>query len=366
MKILCLISLQVLLLTTSTAYAAIEAASAIRQYDDGKTKVMSPKLEVKGTFLGDRANVGAGYAMDVVSSASSDVTSYGTKPIKENRQELSANLGWLADGGSYSWSVVSSEENDYKSMTYGVGATRELFEKNTILGIGTGYGDDTITSSSNKNFKRYMTNSSYSFSATQILSRTAVIQLLYDLRVENGYLASPYRKARIQQASGTIIGVPENHPKTRNRNSVAIKFNYFFKPLELAFSTSFRAYLDSWGVTSGTLEERITKDLSSWLSLALSLRYYNQMQASFYKDIYEAEPGPFYTGNKTLAAYSSYQIGLRPLIKFSDDIKFYLKGEYYSQSFQNHTALGKLSDTSDDKKLKLEAFVVGAGIETRF
>jgi hypothetical protein len=354
------------LFSASVSLASVEAATAVRQYDDGKTQVTSPKIDLKGTFLGDRASVGAGYTMDVVSSASSDVTSYGSKKISEKRQEVSADLGWLADGGSYSWSVVNSEENDYKSTTYGVGGTRELFEKNTVLGIGMGYGDDTILSSGNKTFKKFMTNNAYSFSITQVLSKISVLQLLYDLRIESGYLASPYRKARLRQSSGTIVGVPENHPRTRNRNSFAIKYNYFVKDIDLSFASTVRFYYDSWGVTSGTLEERVTKNFSKTLSLALSLRYYSQLQASFYKDIYSSDPGPFYTGNKTLSTNTSYQLGLRPLISVSDEIKFYVKGEYYVQDFANHTDLGRLSDSSDDKKLKLEAFIVGAGIESKF
>lgn len=344
----------------------VEAATAVRNYDDGKTQVLSPKVDVKGYFLGDRATIGAGYTTDIVSSASSDVVSYGSKRIEEKRVEYSADVSWLADGGAYTWSYVNSEENDYQSNIYGFGASRELFEKNTTLGIGMAYGDDVITSSSNKNFKRFMTNQNYSASLTQILSKESVIQLLYDLRVESGYLAGSYRKARIRQANGKIQGIPENHPRTRNRHSFAIKYNHYVRPLDLSFATSLRAYYDSWEVTSGTLEERITKNLSKTFSLALSLRYYQQKQASFYRDTYDLDPGPFYTGNKTLASLESYQIGLRPLIIFSDAIKLYAKGEYYVQNFQNHTDLGKLNDTSDDKKLQIQAMVFGAGLEAKF
>ncbi len=81
-----------------------------------------------------------------------------------------------------------------------------------------------------------------------------MIQLLYDLRVENGYTASPYRKARLLRADGTLSAVPENHPRTRNRNTIAIKYNYFLKPLGLATSSSVRFYTDSWKVMSWTLE----------------------------------------------------------------------------------------------------------------
>jgi hypothetical protein len=75
------------LFSASVSLASVEAATAVRQYDDGKTQVTSPKIDLKGTFLGDRASVGAGYTMDVVSSASSDVTSYGSKKISEKRNE---------------------------------------------------------------------------------------------------------------------------------------------------------------------------------------------------------------------------------------------------------------------------------------
>lgn len=354
------------LLFLTQAFADIEAGTAVRHYDDSKTQVTSPHLEVKAAFWGDRATIGAGYAMDLVSSASSDVVSYASKRIEETRKEISTNLGWLADGGSYSWAYINSKENDYESHTYAVGATKEFFEKNTVVGFGFAYGDDEITSSANEKFQEFMTNHTYSLSLTQVLNRLSVIQFLYDFRIENGYTASPYRKARLSAGDGSISTVPENHPMTRNRNAAAIKYNFFYRPMLLALSTNFRFYFDSWGVMSYTLEERVTRDLSKWLSLAFNLRYYTQQNAKFYKDFYPSDPGPFYTGNKTLATYDTLQLGVRPLFTFSDQIKGYLKAEYYLQNFRNHTDIGSVSDPNDDKKLKIAATVFGLGIESNF
>ncbi len=106
--------------------------------------------------------------------------------------------------------------------------------------------------------------------------------------------------------------------------------------------------------------------MSKFLSLAFNVRYYTQSAANFYKDIYSSEPGPFYTGNKTLATYDTIQLGLRPLISITDDVKLFVKGEYYIQDFKNHTAVGSLSDSGDDKKLKIQAYVIGAGLESKF
>jgi hypothetical protein len=193
-----------------------------------------------------------------------------------------------------------------------------------------------------------------------------LIQFAYDLRIESGYTASPYRKARVKSASGTIQPRPENHPRTRNRSAATVRYNYYMKGISTSTSTSFRAYYDSWAVKSATIETRISRNLTQRVSLALSLRYYYQMKAAFYEDIYDADPGPFYTGNKTLATYYSYQVGLRPTFSLSENSSFFAKAEYYVQNFSDHTDIKKVADLSDDVKLKLTATVFGLGFNLRF
>src|SRR5690606_28737569 len=108
--------------------------------------------------------------------------------------------------------------------------------------------------------------------------------------------------ARLDDGAGGALAVGELHPITRNRSSIALKYNYFWQPLKLAFSNNARFYFDSWGVNSGTFEERITRKFGSLFDIALNFRYYNQTKAFFYEDKYQ-NLGEYYSGNKTLSNF---------------------------------------------------------------
>lgn len=348
------------------ARAAFKVESLMRNYDDGKTKVTSPHLDVTSTFGQDKYTIGIGYASDVVTSASSDVVSYGSGQIKETRKEYSAKAGISGDGGTFMANYIQSDENDYNSKTYGFSGSREFFEKNTTVGLSFNYGDDKISQTSSTTFKEAMTNQNYGLTLTQVLSKVSIAELIFDFRIENGYTASPYRKARIKTDTGTIALFPENHPKTRNRNAVAFKFNYFWVPVSLSLGSSLRLYYDSWDVKSATVEERITKNFGDSFDLSLNFRYYTQVAANFYKDTYSLDTGPFYTGNKTLSTYTSTLAGLRPTLKLGKSFEFFLKGEVYLQKFANHTDIGRTDVLTDDKPLEISATVLGAGLLGEF
>jgi hypothetical protein len=117
---------------------------------------------------------------------------------------------------------------------------------------------------------------------------------------------------------------------------------------------------------SHTIEERITREISRKLEIAMTLRLYIQSKAKFYQDYYINDPGVFYSGNNTLATYNSYTIGFRPSYNMTEKTNFSLKLEYFGQSFDDATDAGNLSTLSDDKKLAISAFVVGFGISTKF
>jgi hypothetical protein len=350
------------------AFAKVTASSLYRMYDDGDTKVNSPHLDVSATMFGDRVTLAAGFAQDIITSASSDVRSYSSKAsISDTRTEGSATLSLQLDDGNVGWSFIRSQETDYKSNIFAFAGTREFFEKNTTLFTSFAYGEDRISTSKDPELNRPMTHSSYSLALSQLLGRASLIQFLVDARVESGYLASPYRQARKYNAdgTGTVVGLPENHPLTRNRLSMALKYNLFLDFIKTSTATSLRAYADSWGVQSATLEERFSRELGSKIELAFNLRYYKQRQASFYKDIY-TDLGPYFTGNKTLSNFDSYLVGLRPTYKFTEKLGLYFKYEYYKIKYENHTDLGRLNDRTDDKEATTTANIVGIGLEGEF
>ncbi|HEX4926341.1 MAG TPA: DUF3570 domain-containing protein [Bdellovibrionales bacterium] len=361
----------VLLLAASAARAKVDVSSLYRVYNDGVTKVESPHFDVSAKIMKDRGTISAGFAQDILTSASSDVKSYSTRSeISDKRTEFSGTFSMEVEDGQLGWSYIRSEENDYSSNIYAFAGTRDFFQKNTVLFMSFSYGEDRIWASRDPANKKPMTHETYSLALTQVIDQKSIVQLLYDFRVESGYLSSPYRKARQNTTcsaggSGCVSPNDENHPLTRNRHSLAAKYNFFYSPMKLAFANTFRLYFDSWAVASGTIEERITRKLGSAFDIALNLRYYYQKEASFYQDKYD-DLGPFHTGNKTLSNYDTLLVGVRPTINFSEKLQLYAKMEYYTVGYKNHTDVGVLSDPSDDKALKITATVYGVGFEGQF
>ncbi|MEQ1875910.1 MAG: DUF3570 domain-containing protein [Bdellovibrionia bacterium] len=355
-----------LIFLVATAQAKVDVSSLYRIYDDGVTKVTSPHLDGSMKIMNNRATVSLGFAQDILTSASSDVKSYSTRTeIADKRTEFSGTYSMEVEDGQLGWSYIHSDENDYSSNIYAFAGTREFFQKNTVLFMSFAYGEDRIWASRDPSTKKPMTHETYSLAMTQVMDQSSLFQILYDFRVESGYLSSPYRKARLLESNGGVTPIDENHPLTRNRHSAALKYNFFYTPLGIAFANTFRLYFDSWAVVTGTLEERVTRRLGKAFDIALNLRYYYQKEANFYEDKYSTL-GPFHTGNKSLASYDTILVGLRPTLNFSEDLLLYAKGEYYMIKYKNHTDVGVLGDPSDDKALSLKATVVGVGFEGKF
>lgn len=351
---------------TFKAHAEREFSSVVRMYDDSRTRVISPAIEVGSTFNEDRMKVALHATQDVLTSASSEVKTFSSKgEIEDLRNEYSVNFETQIPDGTLSLGVVTSDEKDYSSRVVSAGGTREFFTKNTVVGFGFSSGSDVITATANAAFRETKEHQNYSLSLSQILSKESLVQFIYDFRVENGYNASPYRRAKLITGS-SISALNENHPRTRNRHAIGVKYNVYIPKLKTSFATSYRIYQDSWDVLSHTLEERMTKEFSRKFEVALSLRYYMQSKAKFYQDYYRGDPGVFYSGNNTLATYNSYTVALRPAYNLTEKTNLSLKLEYFGQKFDDATDAGNLSTLSDDKKLEISAFVVGLGLSTKF
>ena len=358
----------IFLLAAPSAQAEAEASSVSRYYSDSqKTTVLSPAIEVGSTFNEDRMKISVHVAEDILTSASSEVRTYASKgQITDLRNEYQVNYESQIPDGTLSLGVITSDEHDYSSRAISAGGTREFFTKNTVVGFGFASGQDKITATGNANFLETMQHEVYSISLSQILSKNSLVQILYDFRVENGFLASPYRKAKLITNGTTISALAENHPRTRNRHAIGLKYNVSPNSGKVSFATSYRLYQDSWGVLSNTLEERITWELGRKFEFSMTVRAYAQSKAKFYQDYYINDPGVFYSGNNTLATYYSYGLGLRPAWNLTDKLNLALKVEYFGQTFKDATDAGNLSTLDDDKPLAISAFVMGLGLSAKF
>jgi hypothetical protein len=339
--------------------ASTELGTSVRVYEDGQTTVISPHLEARTVFNKEQDTLTVAVASDIVTSSSSDVVTNSTGSMSDERNEISMSMSHQVADGTLGFAYIRSEEHDWTSNGYSLSATKDFFEKNTVVGISLAVGDDNIRSSINPLFNEYFNSNTYGLSLTQILNKFSAIQFLYDLRVEHGFLEGSYRSARVQSGNSISL-LSEKVPETRGRNTFAVKYNYYLDGRKLALNNTFRVYTDTWAVNSFTYKLVATKKHTGNFFVSYGFRIYSQTSANFYQDIYTDNP-IFRTGNKTLADLSSLQFEIRPAWHLGKRRELYLKFEYFTQDFQNHTAIGDPTDLNDDYLLKLAAYVLGIG-----
>src|SRR5262249_35255147 len=194
---------------------------------------------------------------------------------------------------------------------------------------------------------------------TQVLSRTALLLLEYDLNVlgfgsekgkvtgspnaNTGFQANAYRAVNLGGSPSR-----ESVPFQRVRQSFNVAFHLIF-PTQgrvmpwIAVRPAYRYYLDDWNVKAHSVELRTFVPIGP-TELRLTGRYYTQTQASFYSDVggkpsymgdasrglpcgscyADASHGPdqlFFTADPTLTRCSSGFIELRLLVSLEPILK---------------------------------------------
>ena len=273
-------------------------------YKERSTRVMQPMLD--GVFeAGAHGLVTTHFLVDAITSASQSSGAVNTEPFTENRYEAGAGYAHQLRQFKVGGETKYSSEPDYKSFYAGVRGEAELAQKNTILGLGGGMGYDTISGGPASGLDQLMlicdpaktaeapecnlTTYALFASASQIVSRNAVIGVSADLAAMRGYMANPYRSAIV--GSGTSVGtLRERHPTDRNRTALAASARYFVKQLNTTFIGSYRFYRDNWKIRAHTPEVRSILQIGSSIDATLRYRFHDQTKkAFFYEDRYAME-----------------------------------------------------------------------------
>ena len=175
----------------------------------------------------------------------------------------------------------------------------DLAQKNATIGLGAGVSSDmvdnagaqgpmggppltcdslkpTITASS-----CHLSTDSFFASASQIVSRNAVVAVTYDLEKLDGFQSNAYRT--VVTASGLL---PESHPDTRLRQAVAGSVRLYVPSTHTTFIPAYRYYRDDWHIRAHTPELRVVQEVGKHADAAVRFRYYHQSAAFFYEDRY--------------------------------------------------------------------------------
>ena len=301
--------------TTFPARAAVlpedRADAMYHYYDGGGVEVTGPALLLRKTFA-EKISVSAAQYVDVVSSASVDVLTTAS-PFKETRKEIRGGLDYLDGNSIVGFSVVRSDEPDYKADNVSLGVSHELFGAMTTVSLGYAQGKDEVLKT-DSGFKDEIERQQYRVGVSQVMTKRLVASLNYEAITEEGFLNSPYRSARLLGAY-----VPERYPRTRNSHAVALRGVVALgeaggRPTS-SLGVGTRFFDDSWNISAREYEVNYQRYLPrDWIG-EIYFRHYAQTAASFYSDNFYAEFA-FMARDKELSTFDSNALGVKGTWRF--------------------------------------------------
>ncbi len=260
-----------------------------------------------------------GGEVDAITSAT---TLFDFRNVFNLSTELRSDFGRIRGGYAYGF------ENDYRSHGLTVGATAELFERNTTLDISYARGWDEVCSlfqprAQEAVERRRLPGSDGCFGDperrvalpveldtfqgtwTQAWAPIFTTQLTLTAQLVNGFQSNPYRAVWLGRTAAQ-----EHHPDHRARYAASLGARLWLEPLSAALQLSTRIYRDTWDVQSVSAELGYEQVIEGALRIRLRGRYYTQTSALFFSNDYALAPrGAYFTGDRELSAMSSVMVG---------------------------------------------------------
>lgn len=296
-------------------------------YKERSTRVVQPMLDSMFD-AGERGLVNAHFLVDAITSASAGSGAANAQPFTERRyeggigyvHELDGPVHWidkLRIGGDTKYST----ESDYTSFYLGGRAEADVAQKNATIAVGAGISSDNVTNAGAQSpmggpliqcdvtspatsMECSLTTYAGFVSASQILSKDALVAVSYDIAKLDGYQANPYRTAIT--ASGLV---PEVHPNSRLRQAWAASARYYLEATHTTLIGAYRYYHDDWHIRAHTPELRIIQEVGKLADASIRYRYYRQSASFFYEDRYPAlamNTINYVTDDPKMAAYSGH------------------------------------------------------------
>ncbi len=291
-----------------------EASIAYNYFSGGGITVQGPAIILKKEMMG-RMSIEAGARTDMVSSASIDVVTQGSK-FSDERKEIYLGGSHIWGDSLFSGTYSVSDESDYTSNTFSLGLTHDFLDRNVTVNLGVARSRDDVSSNSNPSFgEKAFNRTAYRIGLTQSFSPRWLAQLNYEITADDGYINSPYRSALVGNTVQTAAQSPELYPNARTGQAWVIRSTHgFLRDLALggglksSVQVSYRYYQDTFDVQSHTGKLYYQYRLSPNKRFGISYRYYQQTAASFYGDVLPSSQ-LFKARDKELSTYSSHGVG---------------------------------------------------------
>jgi hypothetical protein len=341
----------------------LEADTAHTVYLESPTRtkmfVYTPGINVAATPW-EWMTIRAGYEADVVSGASVSTKAgpayQGTNPgadvvttasVNDLRHSPTGGLTLRKGDVAYTAAYTYGIENDYRSHNIFVGAKTDAYGHNTQLEISYARNFDAVcdrvqaVNDTAPRFRaledskgcftknalrtdRSLDIDGFQAAWTQAWTSVFATQIAYTAQLLDGFQSNPYRSIIVAQG----LKAQEHHPDQRARQALALRMNFFIRPIKVAFRLMGRLYRDTWDVTSGTGELEAERYLFEGFRVTARGRFYKQTGALFWSDDYTGgdlplgPKGQYFTGDRELSPFWSFGLGgrvaytIRPAPKF--------------------------------------------------
>jgi hypothetical protein len=274
----------------------------IHSYSGGGVKANGPAFLVRKSIL-DKVSLTGTYYLDAVSNASIDVVTTAS-PYKETRHEFGLSADYVYRDAQMTFGVMTSHEPDYVANTGSFDVTQEVFGGMTTIAFGFTRASDTVKKHNEPDFHDTADHWQYRLGATQILTPRWLVSANFEALADEGYLASPYRVARVFGAA-----VPERTPRTRSGRAVKLRLVGDLGNRD-AMHLEYRYFRDTWDIKAHTAEIGYSRYFGeNWLADSF-FRYYSQTHALFYSDNATSET-TFISRNRQLSTFNDMGLGGR-------------------------------------------------------
>ncbi|MBL8323881.1 MAG: DUF3570 domain-containing protein [Rubrivivax sp.] len=278
-----------------------------------RISVYSPQFNVVAPLGDEDWWLNGTLVYDAVSGASPryHTAISGASRMSDRRTAADVSVTRYFRRASVALGLAGSTERDYKSLAGSLDLRWASEDQNTELSLGIGGSGDSINPVNQVVVDEARSTQQVSIGVTQVASRTDVLQLTLSHGDGKGYYSDPYKTL-------------DRRPRERRQSVLMLRWNHHFADGGSTLRNSWRAYLDSFGVQSHTLQLEWVVPLGDTLKISPLLRLYTQTAADFYADaVYDpvlgepfpvgysnASPPRFITLDQRLSAFGAVAAGL--------------------------------------------------------
>ncbi|HEX4780270.1 MAG TPA: porin [Usitatibacter sp.] len=304
----------------AVAAEANEVGFTVLGYKErGLMKVTEPVIWARATIR-EVWEVEASAAVDIITGASPQlVTNVSGKPMNAitgasiNDRRNTEDLKVTRRFGDFALSAsrTVSDEEDYNSRAFGLGAEWSLNQKNTTLALGYGKSNDRVGSSDDPTLHERRDTQEYLAGITQVLSPLAIVQSTVTRARGQGWYNDPYKLTFTFYDVGIPQLVPDTRPDHRDTLAWLTRYRRHFPDAHGSLQAEYRYYRDDWGIRAHTLEVAWQQSLGERWAVRPALRYYTQNAADFYSPVVPRPAPAILSSDQRLGAWG----GLSPSIK---------------------------------------------------